>query len=83
MSAQRYYLDEVTEKIGVSHEFLVQCIRAHWVIPAGGGVDASLDEEDVARARLIHELMDDLGANPESIPIILHLLDQLYLSRLP
>ncbi len=71
----RYLIVEACEKIGVKQEFLVRCIRAHWVMPAE---EATLDDEDLARARLIHELMDDFGANEESIPIILHLLDQLY-----
>jgi hypothetical protein len=76
----RYRLSEASRKIGVGEEFIVRCIHEHWIVPAAPE-EPALDEEDLARARLIHELMDDLGANAESVPIILHLLDQLYLLR--
>lgn len=59
----------------LKREFIAYCIEARWIVPAS---PQQLDEEDLARARLIRELMEDLGANAESIPIILHLLDQLY-----
>lgn len=36
-----------------------------------------LDEEDIARARLIWELQKEFGVNDEAVPIILHLIDQL------
>jgi hypothetical protein len=35
------------------------------------------DEEDLARIRLIYELQHVMGVNDESIPVILHLVDQL------
>lgn len=41
-----------------------------------------LDEEDLARAKLIRELQEVFGVNDEAIPIILHLLDQLYFLKL-
>jgi chaperone modulatory protein CbpM len=72
-----YPIAEACERIGVRREFLVRCISARWIRPVAPD-QAFLDDEDLARARLIHELMEDFGANAESIPIILHLLDQLY-----
>lgn len=40
-----------------------------------------LDDTDVARARLILELRNVFGANDESIPVILHLIDQIHALR--
>lgn len=70
-------LDRASGETGLEAEFLIRCIRAEWVIPAEPEGPA-LDPEDLARARLIHELMHDFGVNDEAVPIILHLLDQLY-----
>jgi chaperone modulatory protein CbpM len=53
-------------------------IEAGWLArrPAeGGGEFADLD---VARARLIRDLREDLGVNDEAVPVILDLLDQLH-----
>ena len=61
--------------VKLTTEFLSLCIESRWIEPVRSG---ELDDEDLARARLIRELMEDFGANAESIPIILHLLDQLY-----
>ena len=36
-----------------------------------------MDEEDLARIRLICELKDEFGVNDEGVSIILQLLDQL------
>jgi chaperone modulatory protein CbpM len=33
---------------------------------------------DLARAKLIRDLRDDLGVNDEGISVILHLLDQVH-----
>ena len=49
-------------------------IDMEWITPQSSGL---LDQEDVARLRLIHELQSNLGVNEEAIPLILHLLDQL------
>jgi chaperone modulatory protein CbpM len=76
-AVKRYTLVEASEEAGVRKEFVVHCLRAHWVRPAHAP-DAELDELDLARLRLIATLQEDLGVNDESVPIILHLLDQLY-----
>jgi chaperone modulatory protein CbpM len=36
-----------------------------------------MDDEDLARIRLIRDLKEDFGVNDEGMSIILHLLDQL------
>lgn len=75
---QTYYrISEASEKFGLKEEFLIHCIEANWVIPVAPE-EHLIDEEDLARAKLIQELIQEFGVNNEAIPIILHLLDQLY-----
>ena len=78
--SKRYALTEVSEIWGFEHSYVVHCIRSHWVVPAEPS-EIQLDEEDIARLKLIQELQQDLGVNDESMPIILHLLDQLNFIR--
>lgn len=53
-------------------------LEQQWLVPEEtiGGVEFS--SVDVARAHLILDLKNDLGANDEGIDIILHLMDQLH-----
>lgn len=58
-------------------EFIQVCIRNRWIIPENPE-EGTLDQEDRARLLLIRDLQIVMGVNDEAIPIILHLLDQLY-----
>ena len=71
-------LNEAAELFGVEQVIVVEMIRHEWVHPAE---ELTLDEEDVARIQLILELRHQFGANDEAIPVILHLMDQLYYLR--
>lgn len=51
-------------------------IECSWITPASP-TKKELDQEDLARIRLIHQLRKDMGVNDEAIPIILELLDQI------
>jgi chaperone modulatory protein CbpM len=66
------------------NKLVITCIQTYieheWIIPAGSSSN-SLDAEDLARIRLIEELQESFGVNDESIPIILHLIDQLHCLR--
>lgn len=75
---KKFKLAEVSALTGLDRSTVVVFIQREWVCPA---TTEELDEEDVARIRLIQELRTDFGANDESIPIILHLMDQLYVLR--
>jgi chaperone modulatory protein CbpM len=69
-------LDEAARHCGIEPDLIVRYIHFEWIAP----VDREqriLDEEDVARVRLILQLQRDLGVNDEAVPIILHLIDQL------
>jgi chaperone modulatory protein CbpM len=79
---RRYKLTEVASRAGIDGHTLIDYIERDWISPAYAdptGGEPELDDEDLARIRLIHELMDDLGANAEAVPIILDLIDQLNL----
>ncbi|MGH7057347.1 MAG: chaperone modulator CbpM [Acetobacteraceae bacterium] len=67
------------------------CVRAHlegnvletwiaagWILPAEGAPEPGFTEADLARARLIRDLRDDLGVNDEGIAVVLDLLDQIH-----
>jgi chaperone modulatory protein CbpM len=69
-----FTLIEVSKLTGLELSRIDAWIAMDWVSPLA---TESLDQEDIARLRLIHELQNDLGANDDSIPLILHLVDQL------
>ena len=86
---KKYELTEIEETLGIQRTFIVQCIQYEWIKPIQLENQAfqqqphlaplpPLDDEDLARLRLIHELITDFGVNQEAVPIILHLIDQLY-----
>jgi len=69
-------IEEASHFCGVPIEFIMRFIEEEWVTPSDyDGV--YLDDEDVARVKLIWELHTDFEVNDEAMPIILHLLDQL------
>ena len=71
-------VSEACSLCGVTEEMIQHFIQEEWIVPADP-IQVFLDEEDLARIRLIRELMEDLGVNDEAVPIILHLVDQLNL----
>lgn len=69
-------IEEASEYCGVPREIIIKYIEEEWILPKDA-LTPVLDDEDLARVRLIWELFSEFGVNDESIPIILHLLDQL------
>ncbi|MDR3606365.1 MAG: chaperone modulator CbpM [Oligoflexia bacterium] len=72
----RHPLKEAAKQCGIAPEVIVRFISFSWIVPVDPEHQV-LDEEDIARARLIWELQADFGVNDEAVPIILHLIDQL------
>lgn len=56
---------------------LTAWVEAGWLQPRPGE-GCGLGEIDVARARLIRTLGDDMGVNAEGIGIVLDLVDQIH-----
>ena len=71
-------LNDAVELLGVEQIIVVQMIQHDWVHPVA---EHMFDEEDIARIQFILELRDRFGANDSAIPVILHLMDQLYYLR--
>ncbi len=72
----RKKVDEASVSVGVPIEVIIHFIEEEWVTP----IDREhlmLDEEDEARIGLISMLKNEFEVNDESVPIILHLIDQL------
>jgi chaperone modulatory protein CbpM len=63
---------------GLQIQTLEIWLEQRWLIPQKTSDGIQFSDIDVARARLIHELKNDLGANDEGIDVILHLMDQLH-----
>ena len=53
-------------------------IEEEWLVPSGTATEQAFSEADLARAKLIQDLMQDLGVNEEGVGIILNLLDQVH-----
>jgi len=66
---------------GVKASELRYWIAEGWVRPEVRRGEYLFREIDVARARLIHELDRELAIHRDSIPVVLHLLDQLFAMR--
>ena len=71
-----------------TREFLMQArldarlceawIEAGWLRPGGEAGSREFSDVDLARARLISDLRNDLGVNDESVPVVLDLIDQIH-----
>ena len=72
-----FRIDEVSKHSGASTETILHYVEQSWITPLSSE-DQIFDEEDVARIRLIGDLINDFGVNDEAVPLILHLVDQLH-----
>ncbi|MES2201917.1 MAG: hypothetical protein V4498_06685 [candidate division FCPU426 bacterium] len=72
----RFQLDEAATQSGVSPDLILHFISLTWIKPLEGKIPL-FDEEDIARIQLIGDLQDRMGVNDESVPVIMHLIDQL------
>lgn len=68
---------EIVAHVRIERSLLNRWVEAGWLVPRRSGPDQEFSEVDLARAHLIRDLQS-LGANDESIPIILDLVDQLH-----
>lgn len=63
---------------GLQRLDLERWISNEWVRPDTYDGEYDFCEIDIARARLIRELRDEMDVNEAALPIVLSLLDQLY-----
>ena len=73
---------EISKMTELPEPILFAYVEKKWINPSQHvNNQALLDHEDLARIQLIKELQHDFGVNDESIPLILHLIDQLHYLR--
>jgi len=72
---------EFMDRAQLDREALEVWIEEEWLVPSGTATDQSFSEADLARAKLIQDLMQDLGVNEEGVGVILNLLDQVHSLR--
>lgn len=65
----------------LDQETLEVWIEEEWLAPQGPVSEPAFSEVDLARAKLIRELQQDLGVNNEGVGVILNLLDQMHSLR--
>ncbi len=78
MNKTLFAVTEVLSITGLNQQQVTLWIDKEWVTPSE---PFWFDTEDVARLQFIKDMIYDLGANEDSIPILLHLIDQLYRTR--
>lgn len=66
---------------GVDPAELQRWIEERWVMPERGAGGYDFQEVDIARLRLIVSLRRELAVDEQGIPVVLHLLDQVYALR--
>ena len=74
-------LTEVVSELSIDVTVLRGWIDQRWIRPSSTEGELVFDEADMARARLIRELKQDLSVGDEAIPVVLQLLDQVYALR--
>jgi chaperone modulatory protein CbpM len=65
----------------LNHATLDAWMAEEWLLPSEEQNQILFSEADIARARLIGELIDDLGVNTEGVSVVLSLLDQIHSLR--
>ena len=66
------------DRAQLDRETLEVWIEEEWLVPSGTATEQAFSEADLARAKLIRDLMQDLGINDEGVGVILNLLDQVH-----
>jgi chaperone modulatory protein CbpM len=69
---------EFLERARIDPPTLQVWIEEEWLIPARAAPEPVFSEADLARAKLIHDLIDDMGVNAEGVGVVLSLLDQIH-----
>jgi chaperone modulatory protein CbpM len=69
---------EFLDRTQIDLQTLEVWIEEEWLLPSSTGTEQAFSEADLARAKLIQDLMQDLGVNEEGVGVILNLLDQVH-----
>jgi len=69
---------EFLDRAQLNRETLEVWIEEEWLVPSRTATELVFSETDLARAKLIRDLMQDMGVNDEGVGVILNLLDQVH-----
>ena len=70
--------DEFIAVIEIDRQTLASWVESGWLVPRDQPPVRSFTEVEVARGRLIADLIGPMGVNAEGVDIVLDLLDQLH-----
>ncbi|KLN60533.1 hypothetical protein WH96_12570 [Kiloniella spongiae] len=70
--------DEIVIDQDVSGSELSNWIESNWVMPTQEDGTLIFTDDDELRVKLLRELIHEIGANYESMPVILRSMDQVY-----
>lgn len=71
-------VEVVNQVEGLEPVTLRRWIEVGWIEPAGKRGGYLFREVDLARIRLVHEIVFELRVEEDNVPLILQLLDQVY-----
>ena len=71
-----FQISEAAYQCGLQSDEILQFINHNWIQPFDE-TNLILDQDDLNRLQLIADLRIQMGVSDESVPIILHLIDQL------
>jgi chaperone modulatory protein CbpM len=66
------------DRAQLDRETLEVWIEEEWLVPGGTAPELAFSDADLARAKLIRDLIQELGVNHEGVGVILNLLDQMH-----
>ena len=72
-----YEIHDIVKLFELEEGFIRICIQNQWIIPVDEQNNL-FDEEDLSRLLLIKDLRYSMDINEEAIPVIMHLVDQVY-----
>ncbi len=70
--------DDFLALIEIDRQTLAAWVESGWLVPVDRPPVRSFTEIDLARGRLIVDLIGPMGVNAEGVDIVLDLLDQLH-----
>ena len=72
---------EFIARVNIDEQTLETWLSEQWLLPLHQAEHETFTDADLARAKLIQELVQDFGINQPGISVALHLLDQLHGAR--
>src|SRR5689334_21007716 len=74
-------LEDVLAELRVERTELLAWVEASWVRPDADTTALLFTHVDMGRLRLNQELHHDLAIDPETMPVVLSLIDEMYTLR--